>query len=333
MSPLQLIEQHPGNKLGIRLYVKRDDLLGAKQPDLKMPEGIERFRYFVQGNKWRKLEPVLQQVQTGRYEGILTYGGPFSNHLHATAAAGRLFGIPTAAIVRGLTVDGTNPTLQFAQAAGMQLHHVAKRDYDQKTDSSAVAAIQSLYPTYFHLPEGGSSLESAQNCRQIAQEILVQLEAAEIQAAHRLFVAVPAGTACTAAGLALGLPQNIPLLVFPAAPYGVDLSTFQAFGTGLEGGYSAPPTLVTDYIFDGFAVFRPELLTFAEAFKTQTGILLDPLYTVKMMYGLFDMLQSGFFPEKCTIVAVHTGGLQGWEGFRQRFGYNESWCAYTGLPS
>lgn len=333
MSPLQLIEQHPGNKLGIRLFVKRDDLLAAQQPDLQMSEGVERFRHFVQGNKWRKLAPILQQVQAGQYEGILTYGGPFSNHLHATAAAGRLFGIPTAAIVRGLTVDANNPTLQFAQAASMQLHHVAKRDYDQKMLSPAVAAIQSLYPAYCHLPEGGSTPESAQNCRQLAQEILVQLETAAIRKENSLVVAVPAGTACTAAGLALGLPPNIPLLVFPAAPYGVDVSTFQAFGAGIEGGHAATPTLITDYIFGGFAVFRPELLTFARAFKIQTGILLDPLYTVKMMYGLFDLLQSGFFPEKSTVVAVHTGGLQGWEGFRQRFGYNESWCAYTGLPS
>ena len=333
VSPLQLIERHPGTDQGIRLYLKRDDLLGAHGAVMASSELSADLQRFVQGNKWRKLEPILQQVLAGQYEGILTYGGPFSNHLHATAAAGRLFGIPTAAIVRGLTLHENNPTLQFVRATGMQLHPVTKRDYDQKTHSPAVAAIRDLYPAYFHLPEGGSTPESAQNCQYIAHEILAQLKTVETSQGNQLFVAVPAGTACTAAGLIAGLAGKIPVLVFPAAPSGVDASTLGAFGPDGETPAPAPFQIVKEYIFGGFAVFRPELLTFARTFREQTGILLDPLYTVKMMYGLFDMIQGGSFPENSAIVAVHTGGLQGWEGFRQRFGYNESWCAYTGLPS
>ncbi|MEO6758004.1 MAG: 1-aminocyclopropane-1-carboxylate deaminase/D-cysteine desulfhydrase, partial [Saprospiraceae bacterium] len=104
-SPLQLITDHPGTGIGIRLYVKRDDLLHPT----------------VSGNKWRKLEPVVQLINGQQFTGILTFGGPYSNHLQAVAAAGKNYNFPTVGLVRGTAADQANPTLAQAQADGMQL--------------------------------------------------------------------------------------------------------------------------------------------------------------------------------------------------------------------
>ena len=149
VSPLQLIERHPGTDQGIRLYLKRDDLLGAHGAVMASSELSADLQRFVQGNKWRKLEPILQQVLAGQCKGILTYGGPFSNHLHATAAAGRLFGIPTAAIVRGLTLHENNPTLQFVRATGMQLHPVTNATTTKKRTARQWRPFEACTPRTF----------------------------------------------------------------------------------------------------------------------------------------------------------------------------------------
>lgn len=323
MSPLQHIEAHPGAAQGIRLFVKRDDLLYAAPLEQATIPFEPEWSQWVQGNKWRKLAPFLSQVLAGEYKGLLSYGGPFSNHLHALAAAGRLYGFPTAGIVRGLSASLENPTLKTAIDAGMKIHPVAKYEYNNRENSAVVAGIRAQYPQYLELPEGGAGAESAHHCRQLALEIQIQLKTAVPRREGALYVAAPAGTGTTVAGLVAGLTETATALVFPAAPYGLPVP---------EGSSFVQVKHLNDYIFGEFVVFRPELLTFARAFKAEYGILLDPVYTIKMMYGLFDLLQQGYFPAGSTVVAIHTGGLQGWEGFCRRFGYNESWCVYTGLP-
>ena len=299
-SPLTLIHHHPGTSAQISLCLKRDDLLHPA----------------IHGNKWRKLEPLITELQKGAYTGILTFGGPFSNHIHAVAAAGRLYGFSTAAIVRGQAADLSNPTLAFARSRGMQIFPVSKKDYDARTESAAVRGIKADFPGYFHLPEGGSTAAAAHNCMHISQEIIRQINP---ENGGLLFVAVPAGTGCTAAGVIAGLGDAGTVLVFPAAPYGVDEASIRERIAEILPRPAPDFKVIADYCRDGFAAFWPEWIDFAAEFYLENVVLLDPVYTVKMMYGLFDLLTKGFFPPGSTVVAVHTGGLQGWEGYHQRY--------------
>lgn len=300
-SPLTLVTDHPGQSTGITLYLKRDDLLHPT----------------VQGSKWRKLGPIIQLIQDQQYTGILTYGGPFSNHLQAVAAAGQAYGFPTMGVVRGAAADLSNPTLAFAQACGMQLLPVTKQEYDLGENSSVLQEIAAQFPDYFALPEGGATRLAMDNCRRIAVEIQEQLSPSDQQ--QPLVVCVPAGTGCTAAGVVAGLGNAGETWIFPAVNYGVDETAIQNYLSVFQ--LLTPPNFrfIRDYTFGGFAAHRPELIEFVRTFRLQTGILLDPIYTSKLLYGVFDLLDKGAFAPGSVVVALHTGGLQGWEGFRQRF--------------
>ena len=308
ISPLEVIAAHPGKEAGIALFVKRDDLLH--------PE--------IQGNKWRKLAPVLAGVQQSHPGGIVTFGGAYSNHLQAVAAAGRVFDIPTIGIVRGQYADLNNPTLCAARRDGMLLVRVSKQDYDTQKHLVEKWVGQDL-SRHLILPEGGSTRLAVEHCAFITKEIVAQLQ----QPTHQpLYICVPAGTGCTAAGLVEGFEGiNGQILVFPVVNKGFEPDTLlhllhgvrlrtQAESAELEGRFS----LVREYVFGGFAKRNPLILAFARAFLQQTGILLDPVYTSKMMFGVYDMLTKGAFPAGSTVVVVHTGGLQGWQGFQERWG-------------
>ncbi len=307
-SPLQSIVQHPGAAAGVTLFIKRDDLLH--------PE--------IQGNKWRKLAPVLAEVKTNYPGGIITFGGPYSNHLHAVAAAGRIYGIYTFGIVRGQHADPDNPTLRAARLNGMMLFPVSKQEYDSCKDRGE-ELIGQEFPQYYILPEGGSTRAALAGCAAITRETIAQLrkEHPAIPADRPLYLCVPAGTGCTAAGMVEGFAGvGGQVLVFPVVNRGFDPGTILRLLDELR--WRSPEemaelerrfSIIRDYEFGGFAKRRPEVLEFIRTFQTQTGILLDPVYTAKMMYGVYDMLLKGDLLPGSTVVAVHTGGLQGWEGF------------------
>jgi 1-aminocyclopropane-1-carboxylate deaminase len=301
-SPLQPIDAHPGLRQNIRLFVKRDDLLHPHAP----------------GNKWRKLAPAIQKVREAGYVGILSFGGPFSNHLHALAALCREENIPTAAVVRGTAADPENPTLSFARSCGMQLFPVSKKDYDLGLESPAIQKIVVNHSNYYLLPEGGATAGAVDSCRNIALEIQNQIIDLEDGAQNRpLSVCTPAGTGCTAAGLVAGFGAAATVLIFPVSAKGVDEARVQDYlaSASFENGRFQ---FIRDYIFGGFARFDPKTMAFAQDFHLKTGIQLDPIYTAKMMYGVYDLLERRFFPENSMVAVLHTGGLQGWAGFRER---------------
>jgi 1-aminocyclopropane-1-carboxylate deaminase/D-cysteine desulfhydrase-like pyridoxal-dependent ACC family enzyme len=307
-SPLQQVAEHPGNARGIRLFVKRDDLLHPQ----------------ICGSKWRKLAAVLPIVKSAYQGGIVTLGGPFSNHLHAVAAAGQIFEFPTFGIVRGAHANLQNPTLSACRQNGMALFPTSKSDYEALKALPATFFSEKFRDSYF-LPEGGSTPEAVRACADIPQEIIAQL-AAENDAARQtpLYICVPAGTGCTVAGIVAGLAaQNGRTLIFPVENQGVDeesiLRLVRTFRDA-EADFVQRFDLVRDYVFGGFAKLHPPMMDFTRAFFRQTGILLDPIYTSKMMFGVFDLLAKNHFPPGSTVVALHTGGLQGWEGFRARYG-------------
>jgi 1-aminocyclopropane-1-carboxylate deaminase len=297
MSPLHYIEDHPGTDRGIRLWVKRDDLVHPT----------------IQGNKWRKLRLLLHDLQAQQVGGLITMGGPFSNHLHAVAAAGQAFGFQTVGLVRGLAADVDNPTLRSVRSAGMRLHTITKQDYNRLLDGHQMEAVQAILAQYpkdwWLLPEGGRHDLAVRGCMDIANELLAQT--IDYQPLRRIILALPAGTGTTAAGIARAeWPHG--LWIFAAAPYGVRLDSISTLaGRDLP----AECRLVDQAGLGRFAELRPEVRAFAEEWAVATGFRLDPIYTAKMMFTLWQMLRSGEVPPDTDLIALHTGGLQGWGGF------------------
>ncbi|MBL7825413.1 MAG: pyridoxal-phosphate dependent enzyme [Saprospiraceae bacterium] len=275
-----------------RLFMKRDDL--------NHPE--------IQGNKWRKLAPIIPEI-LNQGKGLFSFGGPFSNHLRALAAAGRIYSFPTAALVRGVSADLDNPVLSFAQQCGMQLFPVPKADYDFLKNAAPADLFQYLsvpYPNQFQiLPEGGDTPQALLNCTSIAAEIRQQLPA---PLGSPVFICVSAGTGCTAAGVIAGARTWAKVLVFPAAPYGVETSILieKLHNAGIHE--FAEFEIMKNMYPTKFAQMPPELKKFICAFEALNQFKLDPIYTSKMMFKLDLLVKTGYFPPKSIIVAVHTGG-------------------------
>jgi 1-aminocyclopropane-1-carboxylate deaminase/D-cysteine desulfhydrase-like pyridoxal-dependent ACC family enzyme len=283
-SPLQFLPDPFPEPISIRLYLKRDDLLHP----------------LVSGNKWRKLKYNLLLARQHDFTTLLTFGGAFSNHLYATAAAGQVFGFRTIGVVRGeeLANQPRNPTLAFCEAAGMQLHFVSRAAYKRKDDPEFVAELQNRFGPCYVLPEGGTNELAVRGTAEIIPEIIRQLGQAPD------YVCCAVGTGGTLLGLLQSAPEPTMVLGFLSLK-AADFSLPQQ-----------PPEpvrfrLLTDYHFGGYARITPTLLSFIRTFEQKTDVQLEQVYTGKLLFGIYDLARQGYFPDSATVVAVHTGGLQG----------------------
>lgn len=279
-SPLGRLHDPFPEPVPIRLYLKRDDLIHPQ----------------VSGNKWRKLKYNLAEAKQQGHTTLLTFGGAFSNHLAATAAAGKLAGFRTIGIVRGdeLRPD-QNPTLRFCQACGMMLHFVSREAYRQKEEPDFIAGLRQTFGDFYAVPEGGTNDLAIRGTAELVPEITAQLGFAPDA------IACAVGTGGTVTGIALAAPPQTRVLGILA------LKSATAFAMPA----ASPAELVYEYHFGGYARTTPELLNFIRAVESRTGILFEQVYTGKMLYALYDLARNGFFPPDATVVAVHTGGLQG----------------------
>jgi 1-aminocyclopropane-1-carboxylate deaminase len=285
-TPLQLISDDFVLRAGIKLYIKRDDLIHPT----------------VSGNKWRKLKYNLADAKATGKTVLLTFGGAYSNHLYATAAAGNALGFKSIGIVRGEDFESNlTSTLLFCKEQNMELHFVSRRDYRQRNEEEFLKLISDQFGAPYMIPEGGTSELALRGVGELAVETELQLNG------KPTYFATAAGTGGTAAGL-LSTGNNV--LAFSALKGGdflsEDISTLLGKNE-MQGKLS----LITDYHFGGYAKWKPELLTFISDFRQQHGIQLEQVYTAKMMFGLYDLIKTGFFNAGDTVVAVHTGGLQG----------------------
>ena len=280
---------------GVRLLLWRDDL---RHPDLP-------------GNKARKLKYNLLAVREQGYTRLLTFGGAYSNHLAAVAAAGRLYGFETLGLVRGEAHAPLNPTLAGCAADGMALHYLDRSTYRRRAEPALLAELQQRYGPAYLLPEGGTN---ALALRGVAELIGELRQHTDFDA-----VAVAAGTGGTLAGLLLGLAET----AYPARAVGVAAlkgadflrAEVAALTQAAYGQILDNYELHTDYHFGGYAKLPPELREFIQDFHAQFGVLLDPIYTGKLLFGVLNLLEKGHFAPGSTVVAVHTGGLQAWAGF------------------
>ena len=296
--PLQKVEGEFLNKKNIKLYVLREDLIH--------PE--------ISGNKWRKLKYNIKEAKEKGVETVLTFGGAFSNHIAATAAAGSVFGIKTIGIIRGEEKLPLNPTLQLAKDNGMSFKYVSREAYRNKNEKAFIDELKSEFGAVYVIPEGGSNALAVKGCAEIVDNINIEYDV----------ICCACGTGGTIAGIISSTNKQV--LGFPALKGGefliediqqLLLKYEERFNKEIE---NTSWELTTDYHFGGYAKIKPELVAFVKAFKTENKIELDLIYTGKMLFGLYDMIQTSNQFDSKTIVVVHTGGIQGNKGFKDRFG-------------
>jgi len=259
----------------------------------------------VSGNKYRKLKYNLQKAQSENYKGILTFGGAFSNHIAATAAAGQALNIPTVGVIRGEELASKielNSTLKYAKSCGMHLEYVSRSDYKQKNDAAYLKLLLENFKNFYVIPEGGTNALAIKGCQEILSQEDLSFD----------IICCAVGTGGTIAGLINSSLPTQKIIGFPALKGGFLNEDICKFAT--QSNWE----LWEAYHFGGYAKVDSKLITFMNDFKTTYKIPLDPVYTAKMMYGIFDAIQTGQIPKEAKVLAIHTGGLQGIEGMNLR---------------
>jgi len=300
-SPLEPLLLPEFKEAGLSVWIKRDDLL-------RMGPGLA-----LCGNKWRKLKYNLAEAKAAGYTRLLTFGGAFSNHIAALAGAGLSFGFKTIGVIRGEALPGLNPTLRFARECGMHLHFIDRATYRKKNEAAFLKTLEQTFGSFFLLPEGGTNENALRGTREIVKECRHQISDFRAN-----YWCVSAGTGGTAAGMALEATPEEKVLAFSALKG--DFLKAEVTTLLSNQPFTGNWDLITKYHFGGYAKYRPELLNFLNSFYAAQGIPLDPIYTGKLFFGLLAMTKQGYFKRGSTVIAVHTGGLQGIEGFNERFG-------------
>lgn len=261
---------------------------------------LDRLHAVVSGNKWFKLKLNLEAALDAHHQQILTFGGAYSNHLVATAAAAQAAGIASIGIVRGLTGDTSlTPTLAACASYGMRLHFFSHADYARKEDPAFLESLQVQFGRSYMIPEGGNNDPGRKGVEAIASLIP---EGATT-------VCLPVGTGTTFAGLRNALPPSVTLMGFTAMKGGEYL--VPQISAHLHHPEPASWKLQTAWAGRGFARTTPAQIDFMRCFYQATGIPLDIVYTGKMMMGVQELIAQGAFAEGEKICCIHTGGLQG----------------------
>ncbi|MDP5106062.1 MAG: pyridoxal-phosphate dependent enzyme [Polaribacter sp.] len=278
----------------IELFIKREDLIHP----------------YISGNKFRKLKYNLDEAIKLKKKSLLTFGGAFSNHIVATAVAGEIAGLKTFAIIRGeelgLNLAKTleeNATLRRAHESGMKFHFVSRELYRQKTSFGFIEKMKNKWGDFYLIPEGGTNIFGVQGCEEILS----------VEDKKMNFICCAVGTGGTIAGLINGSKRNQKLIGFPALKGNFLSEEIKKYTINNKKW-----RLQKHYTFGGYAKHTDELIRFINDFNKQTGVLLDPVYTGKMMFGVLDLIKKDYFEENTKILAIHTGGIQGIDGVNQK---------------
>ena len=288
---LNFSEHHSKNQLiyssrqGVDLWLKREDVIHP----------------VLSGNKFRKLKYNLCDAQSAGCKTLITFGGAFSNHIAAVAAAGELYHFKTVGVIRGEELETNiqnNPTLQFAKKKGMTFQFISRSAYRQKTEPAFITALQNQYPNCYILPEGGTNELAIKGCEEILGE----------QDSTFDVICSAVGTGGTMAGLINSAQSHQKILGFPALKGNFLTDEIRKFAKRSNW------QLVNDYHFGGYAKINGTLVAFINRSYKDFGIQLDPIYTGKMLYGIMDLINKEYFKPHTKILAIHTGGLQGISG-------------------
>jgi len=280
-TPIVEIKESLLEENGVRLLVKRDDLIHKS----------------VSGNKWRKLVGNLIHVRETKESGIITFGGPFSNHIYATAAAADIVGLPSVGIIRG-EYDHNNPTLTYAQDRGMKLYFIDRSSYREKEASKVAQNILKKYPDHFLIPEGGSNEYAQLGLKELADETkTVECD----------ILTVAAGTGFTAIGLIDFQDRLVEVYSVLKSDY------LNHYIKGKVGGKVYQ--FVDDCHLGGYGKTHEGFINWINGFFKSHGIPLDPIYNGKVLYGIYNRIKAGRYTKGTTIMHIHTGGLQGVQAY------------------
>ena len=277
-SPVEELRDERLARAGVRLLLKRDDLIN---PD-------------IPGNKWRKLKYNLEAARRQRHGLLLTFGGAYSNHVRATAAAGHHFGFSTVGVIRGEEHLPLNPVLAYAVSRGMRLTYMDRTAYRRKNSREVTSRLRQRFGRFYLLPEGGSNGLAVRGCAEIPAEIG---EAFDV-------ICCPCGTGGTLAGIAQGLGEGQRALGFSVLKGAGFLERAVA---DLQARPSGNWSLEHGFHFGGFARRAPLLDRFIAEFHERHGLDLNWVYTAKMMYGIYALAGQAALPPGTAIVAVITG--------------------------
>jgi 1-aminocyclopropane-1-carboxylate deaminase len=249
----------------------------------------------ISGNKWFKLKYNIAFAIENNFKSIVSFGGAYSNHLHALAFAGKEFNIKTIGIIRGEVVE--NETLNDCKKWGMDIHFISREQYREKDEVHFLKTIQEEFKTSYIIPEGGNNMLGQKGC--------VEILSPTHKEKYDLFCC-SIGTGATFTGIVNALGGEKKAMGFSAIKNGHYLAN--------EIQQQTPYSnfeLQYDYHFGGFAKINDHLKTFMQQFKSEQLYELDRVYTGKMMFGILDLIEKNSIQENTQILAIHTGGLQG----------------------
>ena len=274
----------PQNTQGHNLFILRDDLIHP----------------FIAGNKWRKLQYVIEEVNQGHYKGIISYGGAYSNHLVATASACKLFNIPCILVVRGEELNPTaNPYLLHCKKEGAELKFVSRQEFSQQKHQEGTLILDGQ--EWFSIPEGGACALGVRGCMQILND-----------SSRFDIVALAQGTTTTSLGLLLSCAPSTELWGFPVLK-GFDAYTEMeqlAIRTGFYTEWEEKKKnffAFTDFHFSGYAKQKNEVQGMINSMGIEGNFKLDPIYTGKAFIGMVTELKN--ITTKCNVLFIHTGGV------------------------
>ena len=277
----------------VELWIKRED----------------KTHPYVSGNKFRKLKYNIQEAKELSKTKLLTFGGAFSNHILATAVAAKLKGFSSVGVIRGeelgINLEKTlqnNSTLQKAYENGMQFHFVSRSDYRKKIQPQFLSELTQKFGDFYLIPEGGTNELAIKGCEEILTSQDFEFD----------YICSCVGTGGTVAGLIRSAKPHQTVLGFPALKGDFLRNEVEKWSQTTNNW-----RLIKTYHFGGYAKYSEELIRFINEFKATTKIPLDPIYTGKMMFGILDLIQNDYFKKGIKIVAIHSGGIQGIEGFNQ----------------
>ena len=297
--PIQRLNWGLAEQKGIDVWVRRDDLVDAN----------------LSGNKFYKLFYNLQHARLHGHKTLLSFGGAYSNHLYALAAAGRDFGFNTVGVVRGERPKQLSMTLQDAERFGMQLHFLSRTSYSQKALPELNQYLYELFGDFYSIPEGGANSLGVQGASVMGWALEQQLKADYTE------VCLACGTGNTLAGIAAGMSVG--------ANKVIGFSVLKGHGNLgsqiIAQHQSLAPTLhnwrlMSGYHAGGYGKKLPfSVHEFCKVFEQETKLILDPVYTLKMCWGVAQLMAQNYWPRGSRLVLIHTGGLQGRRGFDLAF--------------
>lgn len=288
-TPLQFIDDQIFSERKIRFFVKRDDLTDEH----------------ISGNKFFKLKYNLIVAAEKGYKTLLSFGGAYSNHIYALASAGKRFGFNTIGVIRGEEHLPLNPTLEFAKECGMNFYYLSRTDYRKKYSDEILERLKQNFGEFYLIPEGSSNYLAVKGCTEIPQRFEIKYD----------YIFCASGTGGTLAGIINGSNDNskvIGVAVLKNASFLID--DVKRFTASEKSNWN----ILLDYHFGGYAKFNNELIEFVKTFTSKFNIPIEPIYTGKMLFAIYDLARKNFFPEGSTIIAYHSGGLQGLKGLMQR---------------